>query len=128
VLSFLAGNGLYVDLPASGASIRAWLTATAPACALGALGVRAGWRGGVWTAGITGFLGSCAGTAAILALTIVSLAIVQPQLMKIGMSWESLRDAASVLRNASLIATAASLAGGLAGAIAARGRVTGARR
>jgi len=130
VLSFVFGDGLYAELPESGATARAWLHATAPVGALGALGVRAGWRSGVRAAVITGFLASCVGTAAILALTTVSLAIAQPQLMKIGMSWESVRDLASILRNASLTGTVASLAGGLAGALAASGtrRATGARR
>ncbi len=130
VLSFLLGDGLYADLPESGATARAWLNATAPVCALAALGVRAGWRSGVRAAVITGFLASCLGTAAILVLTTVSLAIARPQLMKIGMSWESLRDATSILRTASLTGTVASLAGGLAGALAARSghRITGTRR
>ena len=50
--------------------------------------------------------------------------------MKIGMSWESLRDVAAILRTASLTGTVASLAGGLAGALVAgpTRRVSGARR
>jgi hypothetical protein len=35
------------------------------------------------------------------------------------MSWDSLRDVAAILRTASLTGTVASLAGGLAGAVAA---------
>ena len=115
VLSFLFGDGLYAELPESGATARAWLNATAPVCALGALGVRAGWRSGVRAAVITGFLASCLGTAAILVLTTVALAIAQPQLMKIGMSWESLRDVASILRTSTLAGTMASVVGGLVG-------------
>jgi len=130
VLAFLLGDGVYANLPESGATARAWLNATGPVCALAALGVRAGWRSGIPAAVITGFLASCFGSAAILALTVVSLTIAQPQLMKIGMSWESLRDVTSILRTASLTGTVASLAGGLAGTLVARPtrRVSGARR
>lgn len=129
VLSFLVGDGLFADLPERGAGARAWLNATAPLCAIGALGVRTGWRSGTWAAVITGFVASALGTAAILALTAASLAIVQPQLMKIALSWESLRDLTSILRNACLVGTAASAAGGFAGAAASlRGRTTSSRR
>jgi hypothetical protein len=115
VLSFLFGDGLYPGLPDSGATARAWLNATVPVCALVALGVRAGWRSGIRAAVITGFLASCLGTAAILMLTVVSLAIARPQLMKIGMSWESMRDVASILRTSTLAGTMASVVGGLVG-------------
>ena len=122
VLSFVVGDGIRPDLPEHGATARAWLNATAPACVLAALGVRAGWRGGAWTAIVTGFLASCFGTAAMLTLTTLSVAILRPQLMKIGLSWESLRDLASILRGATLAGTAVSAAGGLIGALALRAR------
>ena len=124
VLSFLIGDGVFSGSPGPGATVRAWLKAAMPLFVLGALGVRTGWRSGAGAAAITGFLASSIGTAAILALTAVSLAIVQPQLMKIGMSWESLRALTSILRDASLAGTAASLAGGLAGAGAAKANTT----
>ena len=83
---------------------------------LGALAVRAGWRSGAWAAVITGFLASSLGTAAMLALTTVTLAYALPQLMKIGLSWESLRDLTSILLSATLAGTAVSAVGGLLGA------------
>jgi hypothetical protein len=116
VVSYVLGDGLYPGLPDTGATARAWLKATAPACVLGALAVRAGWRSGAWAAVITGFLASSLGTAAMLALTTVTLAYALPQLMKIGLSWESLRDLTSILLSATLAGTAVSAVGGLLGA------------
>jgi hypothetical protein len=122
VLSFLVGDGIRPDLPDRGATVRAWLIATGPACLIGALGARAGWRLGPWAAIVTGFVASCLGTTAVLALTTGSLALLQPQLMKIGMSWESLRDIASILRDATMAGTVISAAGGLIGAFAFHAR------
>lgn len=121
-LSFLVGDGLYLELPDAGATMRTWLRATVPAATLAALGVRAGWRSGAGAAVVTGFLASFLGTAAMLVLTTVTLAFVLPQLMKIGMSWDSLRDLASVLRSATIAGTTASALGGFLGAMAARRR------
>jgi hypothetical protein len=132
VLAFVVGDGIYTDLPERDATLRAWLKATGPVAALVLLGARVGWRSGTWAAVVTGFVASCLGTAAFLALTTVSLAILQPQLMKIGMSWESLRDLASILRNATVVGTVVSAVGGLLGDLAVRARAplqgAGARR
>jgi hypothetical protein len=115
VLSYLFANGLSFDLPDRGATLRAWLNATVPLCALAALGGRAGWRTGAWAAVITGVLASSIGTAVLLALTTVTLAYALPQLMKIGMSWESLRDLSSILLTATLTGTGVSAVGGFVG-------------
>jgi hypothetical protein len=115
VLSYLVADGISFDLPDRGATVRAWLDATLPAGLLGALGVRAGWRTGAGAAIITGFLASSIGTAVFLALTTAALSYALPQLMKIGMSWESLRDLTSILLTATLTGTGVSAVGGFVG-------------
>jgi hypothetical protein len=122
VLAFIVGDGIFTDLPQQGATLRAWLKATVPMIALVLLGARVGWRSGTWAAIVTGFVASFLGTLAFLALTTASLAILQPQLMKIGLSWESLRDLASILRNATVFGTVVSAIGGLLGDLAVRAR------
>ena len=47
VLSFVFGDGLYAELPESGATARAWLHATAPVGGAWRAGRAAGWRSGV---------------------------------------------------------------------------------
>ncbi len=120
LLSFLVGDGLHAKPPEGGSTLRSWLTTTGPAWALGAVAVRTGWRTGAWAALITGGLAAGVGTAAILVLTTVTLAIAQPQLMKIGMSWESLRDLGAILGGTTLTGTTVAAAGGLVGALATR--------
>lgn len=74
------------------------------------VGARAGWRTRSALTGLTlGLVVSLLTTVIVLVAYVVGLALGQPQLLKIGLSWESLRDAAFVL--ASTTATGTALAG-----------------
>jgi hypothetical protein len=90
-----------------------------------AAGARASWRArSIWTgfavgsfvAGVTAFI--------VMAMYVVGLALGQPQLLRIGLGWESLRDATLIVATTTGVGAALSAAGALAGGLAslARGR------
>ena len=81
-----------------------------------AAGARASWRAGsAWIAMKLGLLVSSSTTAIVLLAYMVGLALGQPQLLRIGLSWESLRDAALMLITTTVTGTVLATAGGVAG-------------
>jgi CDP-diglyceride synthetase len=83
-----------------------------------AVGARAGWRTRSAFRGLTlGLAVSLLTTLVVLVAYVIGLALGQPQLLKIGLSWESLRDAAYVLATTTATGAALSSLGSVAGAI-----------
>ena len=87
---------------------------------------RAGWRdGSPWIGIRLGSIVSFLTTLVVLVAYVIGLALGQPQLLRIGLGWESLRDVALVLAATTVSGAALSGLGGVAGAI---GRVFFQRR
>src|SRR5687767_4205562 len=59
-------------------------------------------------------------TAIVLLAYVVGLALGQPQLLKIGLSWDSLRDAVLMVATTTATGTALSAIGGVAGVASRR--------
>ncbi len=83
-----------------------------------AVAARAGWRDrSAWVGIKLGSIVCFVTTVIVLVAYVAGLALGQPQLLKIGLSWESLRDATFVLATTTVTGAALSGLGGLAGAI-----------
>ena len=83
-----------------------------------AIGARAGWRTRSAITGLTlGLVVSLLTTLVVLVAYVIGLALGQPQLLKIGFGWESLRDAAFVLATTTVTGTALSGLAGVGGAV-----------
>jgi hypothetical protein len=123
LLAFLVNGGLGVPWPVSSARLaRAW-----PEGLLLLAAAWAGWRArSPWTGPILGLATSALVTVGFQAAYIAALAIGQWQLFKLGLTWASLRDLASILLTSvtagTLVASIGGCGGALAGARAARGR------
>lgn len=77
---------------------------------------RASWRARSAWAGIKlGVFVSLLTTVIVLLAYVVGLALGQPQLLRIGLSWDSLRDAVLVLATTTVTGTVLSAIGGAAG-------------
>ena len=82
---------------------------------------RAGWRDrSPWIGIRLGSIVSFVTTVIVLLAYVAGLALGQPQLLKIGLSWESLRDALLVLVTTTVTGTALSVLGGVTGALGGR--------
>ena len=82
---------------------------------------RAGWRASSAWAGIKlGAFVSLLTTVIVLLAYVVGLALGQPQLLKIGLSWDSLRDAALMVSTTTVTGTIFSAVGGVAGVTSRR--------
>jgi len=83
-----------------------------------AVAARASWRDrSAWVGIKLGSIVCFLTTVIVLVAYVAGLALGQPQLLKIGLSWESLRDAASVLAATTATGAALSSLGGVASAI-----------
>ncbi len=115
LLSFLAGDGLRVSWPGD-AGVARWLQSSWPAVGLLAAGAALGWRGRTgWAGAVAGFVASALVTAGVQVAYVVGLAIGQPQLFKIGLTWATLRDLLHLWTAATLAGTLLAGVGGLAG-------------
>ena len=86
-----------------------------------AVGARTSWRArSAWAGTRLGLLVSLLTTVIVLVAYVVGLALGQPQLLKIGLSWESLRDEALVLITTTVTGTVLSSVGGVAGVLGRR--------
>ena len=82
------------------------------------IAARAGWRNrSPWMGIRLGSIVSFLTTGIVLVAYVAGLALGQPQLLRIGLSWESLRDMGYVLATTTAIGAALSSLGGVAGAI-----------
>ena len=85
------------------------------------IGARAGWRDrSPWIGIRLGSIVSFLTTVIVLVAYVAGLALGQPQLLKIGLSWDSFRDALLVLATTTVTGTALSVLGGVAGALGGR--------
>jgi hypothetical protein len=83
-----------------------------------AVAARAGWRDrSAWTGIKLGSIVCVLTTVIVLLAYVAGLALGQPQLLKIGFGWESLRDVLYVLATTTATGAALSSLGGVAGAI-----------
>ena len=86
-----------------------------------AAGARASWRTrSAWTGIRLGTVVSFLTTLIVLVAYVVGLALGQPQLLRIGLGWESLRDAALMLITTTVTGTVLSTVGGVAGVVGRR--------
>ncbi len=98
-----------------------WLALVPPAGVMLWAGAHASWRANrFWAGTAVGFVASLLFTKVLLGGFLVGLLIWQPQLVKIGMSWESLRDLTLILVSTTSAGTAIATLGGLAGTAARR--------
>lgn len=98
-----------------------WLVTIPPAAVLFWAGAQASWSTKrFWAGTATGFVASFLVTTLLLAGFVLSLAVSQPQLLRFGASWESLRDLTLILVWTTSAGTAIATVGGLAGALARR--------
>lgn len=98
-----------------------WLVVVPPAAVLLWAGAQASWSTNrLWAGTAVGFLASFLVTKLLLAGFVVSLAVWQPQLLRFGASWESLRDLTLILVSTTSAGTAIATLGGLAGTLARR--------
>lgn len=92
-----------------------------PSVGLLGAGAWASWRASsFWAGAAVGFFASLVVTKVLLGGFLVGLLLWQPQLLKIGMSWESLRDLTLILVSTTSAGTAIATLGGLAGTLARR--------
>lgn len=92
-----------------------------PAVVLFGAGAWASWRASqFWAGAAVGFFVSLVVTKVLLGGFLIGLLLWQPQLVKIGMSWESLRDLTLILVSTTAAGTAIATLGGLAGTLARR--------
>jgi hypothetical protein len=98
-----------------------WLVTVPPAAVLLWTGAQASWSTRrLWAGTAVGFLASFVVTTLLLTGFVLSLAVSQPQLLRFGASWESLRDLTLILVTATSAGTAVATLGGLAGTLARR--------
>lgn len=84
-----------------------------------AAGARASWRArSLWAGVLVGLHVSAVTTSIVVAMYVVGLAIGQPQLLRIGLGWESLRDVGLMLGSTIGLGAALSALGAVAGALA----------
>ena len=84
-----------------------------------AAGARTSWRArSAWAGLLAGFHVSWVTTSVVVAMYVLGIAIGQPQLLRIGFGWESLRDVGLMLGTTIGLGTALSGVGALAGALA----------
>ena len=82
------------------------------------IAARAGWRDrSPWIGIRLGSIVSFLTTVIVLVAYVAGLALGQPQLLRIGLSWESLRDMGYMLATTTALGAALSSLGGVAGAI-----------
>lgn len=92
-----------------------------PAVVLLGAGAWASWRASrFWAGTAVGFFATLVVTKVLLGGFLVGILIWQPQLAKIGMTWESLRDLTLILVSTTAAGTAVATVGGLAGTAARR--------
>jgi hypothetical protein len=90
-----------------------------------AAGARASWRTrSIWTGFLVGSFVAGVTAFVVMAMYVVGLALGQPQLLRIGFGWESLRDAALIVATTTSVGGVLSAVGAVAGGLArlARGR------
>jgi hypothetical protein len=115
--SFLVGGGLDVRWPTGDEGWGTWLRVTWPAWALCMAGARTGWlTRSAWAGLLSGLSASFLVTLAVQVVYVASLAIGQPQLFRLGLSWASAHDLWTILATNTLTGTAVSTVGGLVGA------------
>jgi hypothetical protein len=99
----------------------AWLLFAPPVLVLLWAGGWASWRASrLWAGTAVGFVASLLVTKVLLTAMVLPLVVWQPQLAKIGMSWESLRDLTLILVSTTAAGTAIATLGGLAATLARR--------
>jgi hypothetical protein len=80
---------------------------------------RVSWRAqALWPGMRLGALVSLVTATIVMGVSVLGLAIGQPQLLRIGMSWQSLRDLASVVAATTATGAALGCAGAVAGVVA----------
>jgi hypothetical protein len=83
-----------------------------------AAGARTSWRArSAWAGLLVGLHISGVTTSIVVAMYVIGLAIGQPQLLRIGLGWESLRDVGLMLGSTIGLGTALSALGALGGAL-----------
>ena len=129
IASSLVGNALPNPLGSwlAGIPVVSWLTlmvafpVVVMVPVLLVIAARAGWRDrSPWTGIRLGSIVSFLTTVIVLLAFVAGLALGQPQLLKIGLGWESLRDAVYVLATTTATGAALSSLGAVAGAIGRR--------
>ena len=82
-----------------------------------AAGARAGWRArSAWTGLLVGALVSAITAFVVIVTYVIGLALGQPQLLRIGFGWESLRDTSLMFAITAGFGIALSAVGSVAGA------------
>jgi hypothetical protein len=82
---------------------------------------RASWRArSAWTGIKLGMFVSLLTTVIVLLAYVVGLALGQPQLLKIGFSWDSLRDAVLMVATTTVTGAVLAAIGGVAGVVGRR--------
>jgi hypothetical protein len=121
-LAFLTHGGIVVVAPWARESWSRWLAASWPEALLLLASAHTAWRTRRWTAGlVSGTLSSCLVTAGAQVAFVAGLAIGQPSLFRLGLTWASLRDLAELFITNGATGTVIAAAGGLVGRMIAIG-------